>query len=82
MGVSQSCLEKGFVGELKRSAAKLSYDSAWMAILGSENMKGKSDLVVGMEKVVGGLRRFNQSPVRGILCKAVNLAQVTHFTAS
>lgn len=55
MGVSQCCLEKGFVGELKRSAVKLSYSSAWMAILGSKNMKGKSDLVVGMEKVVGGL---------------------------
>lgn len=55
MGVSQSCLEKGFVGELKRSASKLSYNSAWMAILGSKNMKGKSDLIVRMEKVVGGL---------------------------
>lgn len=80
--MSQSCLEKGLVGELKRSAVKLSYDSAWMAILGSKNMKGKSDLVVGMEKLVGGLRRFNQSLVIGILCKSVNLAQVTHFTAS
>lgn len=55
MGVSQSCLEKAFVGEVERSAVKLSYNLAWMAILGSKNMKGKSDLVVGMEKVVGGL---------------------------
>lgn len=53
--MSQCCLEEGFVGELKRSAVKLSYSSAWMAILGSKNMKEKSDLVVGMEKVVGGL---------------------------
>lgn len=53
--MSQSCLEKGFVRELKGSAVELSYNSAWMAILGSKNMKGKSDLVVGMEKVVGGL---------------------------
>lgn len=54
-GRDQSCLEKGCVGELKRSAVKLSYNLAWMTILGSKNMKGKSDLVVRMEKMVGGL---------------------------
>lgn len=61
---------------------KFSYSSAWIAILGSENMKGKFDLVVGTESVVGGLRRFNQSIVAAFLCKSANLAQVTHFAAS